>query len=163
MRTTALVLGIIGGVFGIFAALFALAVGGISSAANVNGGGQVVALGYTAFFVSIAAIVGGALAPKKPKAAAILLLLTGAGGFVCVSAFWLLSGPLLLVGALLAFLGRRIPPDVPQQVQYIYAPMQLPQGYQQQPQLPPPQYAPPASAIPPHYRYEPPPGTPPRR
>jgi hypothetical protein len=163
-----MVLGIIGGVFGFFAALFALAVGGISSAANVSGGGRVVALGYAAFFVSVMAIVGGALAPKMPKAAAILLLLTGVGGFVCVSAFWLLSGPLLIVGALLAFLGRKIAPEQPQQVQYIYAPVQLPQGYQMPPaQLPtgtPPGYAQPpqGGAIyqPPPSRYVPPEGPP---
>lgn len=147
MRTTALVLGIIGGVFGIFAALFALAVGGISSAANVKGGGQVVALGYAAFFVSIAAIVGGALAPRKPRAAALLLLLTGIGGFICVSAFWLLSGPLLLVGALLAFLSR----------ERAETPQRAPE-----PQYAPPPYTPPP-AMPAHYRYEPPPGPPPRR
>ncbi|MDQ6832447.1 MAG: DUF4064 domain-containing protein [Chloroflexota bacterium] len=107
MRTTAMVLGIVGGIFGIFAAVFALAVGGLSSSLNVEGGGKVVGLGYAAFFVSVLAIVGGALAGKKPKAAALILLIAGIGGFVCVSAFWLLSGPLLLIGALLAFLGRK--------------------------------------------------------
>jgi hypothetical protein len=67
--------------------------------------GTVTGLGLAAIFISVAGIGGGALAKGKPKAAAILQAASGVLGFVAVSAFWLISGPLLLLGAVFAFLG----------------------------------------------------------
>ena len=110
--TAALVLGIIGGVFGIVAALLAMAVGGIGSAVGAEGGDTVIGLGFAAVFIGTAAIVGGALARSRPKVAFWLLLATGIGGFIAVSAAWLISGPLLLVGAFLARTG--IPKPAPE-------------------------------------------------
>ena len=100
-QTAALVLGIIGGVFGIAAALLAMAVGGIGSAVGAEGGDTVIGLGFAAVFIATAAIVGGALAKSRPKVAFWLLLSTGLGGFLAISGAWLISGPLLLVGAFL--------------------------------------------------------------
>lgn len=106
-QTAALVLGIIGGIFGIIAAFIAMFVGGLGAAFGAEGGETVVGLGFAAVFIGVAAIVGGAMAKSKPKAAFWLLLITGIGGFIAVSAAWLLSGPLLLIGALLARSGMK--------------------------------------------------------
>jgi len=101
-QTAALVLGIIGGVFGIIAALFAMAIGGIGAAVGADGGDTVIGLGFAAVFIASAAIVGGALAKSRPKAAFWLMLTTGLGGFIAISNAWLISGPLLIIGAFLA-------------------------------------------------------------
>lgn len=110
MRTASLVLGIIGGVFGIIAGLLAMLFGGAGAAFQASGAGTVIGLGFAAVFIGVAGIVGGALAPRYPKAAAILQLLACIGGFIAVSLFWIFSGILLLIGAGLAFFGRKTPP-----------------------------------------------------
>jgi hypothetical protein len=106
MRTAALVLGLIGGIIGLFAGGFAIVVGGVGTAIQTDRAGTVVVLGFIALALAIVGIVGGALAQAKPRVAALLMLIAGIGGFIAVSIFWIVSGPLLLVGSLLAFLGR---------------------------------------------------------
>lgn len=106
MRVAALVLGIIGGVLGILAGILAITVGGLGQAVGAQHAGEVTGLGFLAFAMAVVGIVGGALALSKQRVAALLMLIAGIVGFIAVSAFWLLSGPLLLIGALLAFLGR---------------------------------------------------------
>jgi hypothetical protein len=110
MRTSALVLGIIGGVFGIIAGLLAMMIGGAGAAFEAQDSGTVVGLGFSAVFIGVLGIVGGALAPRYPKAAAILQLISAVLGFIAVSLFWIFSGILLLIGAALAFFGRRARP-----------------------------------------------------
>jgi hypothetical protein len=110
MRTASLVLGIIGGVFGIIAGLLAMTIGGAGAAFEAADAGTIVGLGFAAVFIGIVGIVGGALAPRYPKAAAILQLVSGVLGFIAVSLFWIFSGILLLIGALMAFLGRKAQP-----------------------------------------------------
>ncbi|MDQ3784408.1 MAG: hypothetical protein M3360_05950 [Actinomycetota bacterium] len=104
--TASMVLGIVGGVFGIMAAIVALFIGGLGGALGGEGAGEVAGLGFVAIFLAVAGIVGGALAKSKPVAAAWLQLGAGIFGFIAVSLAWLIAGPLLLIGALLAFLGR---------------------------------------------------------
>lgn len=104
--TAAQVLGIIGGVTGIVAAFLAMMVGGLGEALEAEGAGAVTALGFVAFFLAVLGIVGGALSHSRPKAAAICQLIAGVGGFLAISLFWLLSGPLLVLGAIFAWLGR---------------------------------------------------------
>ena len=110
MRTASLVLGIIGGVFGIIAGFLALLFGGVGVATEQAQGGTVVGLGFAAVLIGVIAIVGGALAPRYPKAAAILQLFACVAGFIAVSLFWIFSGILLLIGAGLAFFGRKSRP-----------------------------------------------------
>ena len=93
MRVAALVLGIIGGIIGILAASTATGLGAIGTIAKDP---KAVAQ----------ATVGGAFAMAKPRFAAALLLFTGLSGLLLVGGFYLLAGPLILVAALLAFLGR---------------------------------------------------------
>ena len=51
-----------------------------------------------------------ALAPSYPKAAGIIQLISCVAGFIAVSLFWIFSGILLLIGAGLAFFGRKARP-----------------------------------------------------
>ncbi len=106
MRVAALVLGIIGGVFGIFASVFALGVGGLGSAFGTQGANTIVGLGWSAMFFCLLGFLGSGLSMAKPRAAALLLLVSGLGFIVSVSAFAIVTGPLFLIAALLAFLGR---------------------------------------------------------
>jgi hypothetical protein len=110
MRTASLVLGIIGGVFGVIAGILAMLIGGAGAAFEANDSGTIIGLGFAAIFIGVLAIVGGAVAPRYPKAAAIMQLISCVAGFVAVSLFWIFSGILLLIGAGLAFLGRKAPP-----------------------------------------------------
>jgi hypothetical protein len=107
MRVAALILGIVGGVLGIVAGIFAMTVGGIGAAFEAEGAGMVTVLGLAAILLAVVGIVGGGVALRYPRASALLQLVAGLGGFVAVSAFWIPAGVCLLVGALLAFLGRR--------------------------------------------------------
>jgi len=110
MRTASLVLGIIGGVFGIIAGILAMLIGGAGAAFEATDSGTVIGLGFAAVFIGVLAIVGGAVAPRYPKAAAIIQLISCVAGFIAVSLFWVFSGILLLIGAGLAFFGRRARP-----------------------------------------------------
>lgn len=110
MRTAALVLGIIGGVFGIIAGILAMLIGGAGAAFQADDSGTIVGLGFAAIFIGVLGIVGGAVALRYPKAAAIIQLISCVAGFIAVSLFWIFSGILLLIGAGLAFLGRKAPP-----------------------------------------------------
>ena len=106
MRTAARVLGIIGGVFGIVVGLFAMTIGGVGAVFDASDSGTIAAQGFAAVFIGVLGIVGGAVALRYPKAAAIIQLISCIAGFIAVSIFWISSGILLLIGAGLAFLGR---------------------------------------------------------
>jgi hypothetical protein len=101
-----MVLGIVGGVFGILGALLAMMVGGLGAAFDAEGSASIVGLGFAAVFLGVLGIVGGSLARSRPSVGALLQLIAGLAGFVAVSAMWLIGGPLLLVGAILAWIGR---------------------------------------------------------
>ena len=110
MRTASLVLGSIGGIFGIIAGILAMLIGGAGAAFEANDSGTVIGLGFAAVFIGVLGIVGGAVAPRYPKAAAIIQLISCVAGFIAVSLFWIFSGILLLIGAGLAFFGRKARP-----------------------------------------------------
>jgi hypothetical protein len=93
-------------VCGILAGLFAIVVGGLGAAFEANDSGLILGLGLGACLLGAAGIVGGALAPRYPVISAILQAGIGVMGFLAVSLFWVLSGILLLIGALLAILGH---------------------------------------------------------
>jgi hypothetical protein len=107
MRIAALILGIVGGVFGIIAGIFAMTVGGIGAAFQAEGAGTITGLGFAAILLGVLGVAGGGLALRYPRAGTLLQLIAGLGGFIAVSAFWIPAGVCLLAGTLLAFLGRR--------------------------------------------------------
>ena len=110
MRTASLVLGIIGGVFGIIAGLLTLTIGGVGAAFDASGAESIAGRSFVAVLVGVVGIVGGALAPRYPKAAAVLQLISCVVGLILIGLFWIFSAILLLIGAALAFFGRRTRP-----------------------------------------------------
>jgi hypothetical protein len=108
-----MVLGIIGGVIGLFAAGAALAIGGIGGAVGAEQAATVVSLGWAALALSMLGIVGGALALAKPRLAGTFMVLAGIGGIISISLVYIVVGPLLLIGGLLALLAPRRAKTVP--------------------------------------------------
>jgi hypothetical protein len=102
VKTSAMVLGLIGGVIGLLAGVLEIAFGGTISAFDGDGG-QVVALGFVTFALAVAGIVGAALAGSRPGWSGGLQLVAGVAGFFTCGLFWLLSGPLLVLGGLFAW------------------------------------------------------------
>lgn len=108
MRIASLILGIVGGLFGLGGAVFALFVGGLGSAFGAEGAETVTGLGFAAIPLAVIGIVGGALAISKPKTAAWLQLISAVGGLIAISAAYAVAFACLLVGAVLAWVeGRR--------------------------------------------------------
>ena len=57
--------------------------------------------------MSIVGLVGAALAIAKPRVSVVLMALSAVLGLIFISAFYIPATILLLVAALLAFLGRK--------------------------------------------------------
>ncbi len=57
--------------------------------------------------VSLIGLVGGTLAKAKPIIAAFMMLIAAAGGYIVISIGFIISAPLFILAALLAFLGRK--------------------------------------------------------
>jgi len=108
MKTTVLVLAIVAGMLGLIAGLLEIAVGGAADALSEEEGATTTVLAFNHVrALAVVGIVGGAIVGGHPGWAAILTLVAGIGGFITAGLFWILSGPLLLVAALCAFLARR--------------------------------------------------------
>ena len=102
-------LGILGGSVGMASALVTLADKGHAGAHAARAG-----LGWAAFLLAGVALVGGALAPTRPRAAVALLLAGSTAGSAAMAAFaldtWYFAAlPLCWLGAALAPLGRGLP------------------------------------------------------
>lgn len=111
MRLASLILGIIGGLFGLGGAVLALFVGGLGSAFGAEGAETVAGLGFAAIALAILGIIGGALAMTKPKTAAWLQLISAVGGLIAISGVYIVAFACLLVGAILAWLAARQHPS----------------------------------------------------
>jgi len=107
MRIAALILGLLGGIAGLFASGFAMFVGGVGSAFAVEGAETVTGLGLAAIPLAILGMVGGAIAITRPKIAGILMLISAVGGLICISMVYVIPFLLLLVGAILALIGQK--------------------------------------------------------
>lgn len=107
MRLAALILGIIGGVFGLGGAACAVGVGAVGSAFGAEGGKTVLGLGVAAFPLAVAGLVGGAIAMVKPLAAGIILVVSGIGIIIAISAGGAVPGVLLIIGGIFALVGRK--------------------------------------------------------
>jgi Double zinc ribbon len=107
LRIASLILGIAGGIIGLFAAGFALTIGGIGNAFGTANASTVVGGSIAALVMSVVGIVGGALALAKPKLAGWLMAIAAVGGTIGVFVAYFVAGPLLLIGSILAFTGSR--------------------------------------------------------
>lgn len=106
MRIAALIIGIMGSLAGIGGALFAILVGGISSAFGADDGGMVVGLGWTALVISLIALVAAALAIAKPVEAGVTMIISGIAGLISISIGYVIGGPLLIIAGILAIIGK---------------------------------------------------------
>lgn len=101
-RVAELVLGIMGGVFGMLGGLLAMTVGSIGSAFEANGAGGIVGLGISCVIVSALAIIFSAMINRNHKTMGWLIIVCGILNFVFVSYFGILSGILIIISGSLA-------------------------------------------------------------
>lgn len=111
MAIAALVLGIIGGIFGLIGGIAAMGIGGLGLVAGVIGGLAVAGLGLLAVLISIYAIVAAALALKKPKFSGLSMLISGIAGLAAINAAYIIAGPLLIAGGVLALVAANNAPS----------------------------------------------------
>ena len=103
--TTAAALGIAGGVLGIIAGLVAMIVGGAGVLLFANGA-QIMWLSALGVLLGIGGVIGATMTNNNPEMATLLMAITGFGGFVALSLFWILPGALLVIGAVIAWSAR---------------------------------------------------------
>jgi len=107
MKLGATILGIVGGIAGAIGAVIAIMVGGMGSAFGAEGAETITVLGAVALGFAFLGTVGGAIAIPKPKIAGVLMLVSGIGGIIAVSAAFAFGGVLLIVGGILALIALR--------------------------------------------------------
>lgn len=103
-RTAEMILGILGGIFGIPGGLFAVFIGGLGTAFKATGASEIIGLGAAAVILGIIGIIGGAIVNRNTKLAGGLMLFSGVAGFIAISAAWIIGGILLIVGGALSFM-----------------------------------------------------------
>jgi hypothetical protein len=97
MVAGATVLGILGGGLGALAGLVVLLIAGL------GGGADAAVSGLAGLTFGMLGITGGAITRNAPRAALWCLAIACIGGAVAVQVWWLPAGPLLLLGAVLAW------------------------------------------------------------
>jgi hypothetical protein len=106
MRIAALIVGIVGGVFGLLSVILGLTLGGIGSATEAEGASTIVGLSFAGLFFCLLGFLGAGLIMAKPLAGSIILLISALGALVSMSFFAIIVSPLFLIAAILGFLGR---------------------------------------------------------
>lgn len=107
MRIASLILGILGGLFGLGGAILVFFTGGVAGAFSAEGADTMVSLGLAAIPFAILGIIGGSLAMSKPKIAGWLMLISAVGGTISISAGYVLGGVMLFVGGIFALIDGR--------------------------------------------------------
>lgn len=108
MKKAGGIVAIIAGVFGIFAALTTLLMGGLASAVEVEDAGTVIGLGWGGVLFSFLVIIFGAVAiGAKTKAAGVLLILSSLAGIVLGGTLVAIFMALSLAGGVVATLGTK--------------------------------------------------------
>lgn len=105
-RTTEFVLGLIGGIIGIFCSFIALAVGGLGGSFGLEGASTVVGLGWVAILFSILAIVGSVVVKSKPKLGGWFMIISAIGGLIGISAFFILPFVLIIIAGLMGVIKK---------------------------------------------------------
>ncbi len=105
-RTVEFVLGLIGGIFGFFGAIFALMVGGLAGAFGAKSASMVVNLGWVAILFSILGIVGASLVKSKTKLGGWFMIVSAVGGVISISFAYALSFILLIIAGLMAVIKK---------------------------------------------------------
>jgi len=105
-RTAEMILGIIGGIFGLLGAVAALFIGGVGSAINMPNATTITGLGFLAIIASIMGLVGAALVNSRTKIAGALMVTSAVLGLIAISAFYLLGTILLGIAGFLALIRK---------------------------------------------------------
>lgn len=106
-QITALVLGILGGVFGIGGAIITLGLGGLSGIAGYEKAGEVVGRGFGAILLSILGMIGAGIVGSNPKISGILMLVSAIIGFLIIFPLYIPATALLLAGGILALMSKK--------------------------------------------------------
>src|SRR5699024_10083859 len=101
MRTSSFVLELVGGMHGILAAILAIFIGGVCAAFAASDSDSIIGLGFSALLASVLGIVGAALVKGKPKVGSLLMFIAGIWGIISISAFYVVSGILLIIAAII--------------------------------------------------------------
>ncbi len=97
------IIGITAGVFAVFAALFTLFVGGVSTAMESEGSDVIVALGWGGFIAAFATIILGAVCiGTKSRIPGVLLIITSMTGAVVGGGLVAMLMAVSLIGGILA-------------------------------------------------------------
>jgi hypothetical protein len=106
-RTAEMVLGIIGGIFGIIIGLAEGAIGGLGEALNIHGATNLYGLAVLTIIASIIGIVGAALVGSKPRISGAVMLVAVVLGLIGgVVFFYILPAILLGIAGILALVRR---------------------------------------------------------
>lgn len=101
-------LAIIGGIFGLGGALFAVSVGAVDESINAETATSYATVGgWAAMGFSVLAIVSAFFVKSKTKVAGWLLLVSAIGGLVAISFFYIIPFILLLIAGLMSLLRGR--------------------------------------------------------
>ena len=111
MKKAGGILGLIGGIFGVFAALFTLLFGGVASAFHASGASTVVGLGWGGLGFSLLAIILGAVClGAESRWPAVMLAVGSIAGAVLGGTLVAICMILSLVGGILSIAGTRPTP-----------------------------------------------------
>lgn len=103
MKVGAMVLGLLGGLWGFFDSVFAVTIGEAGGALKapvaVTGGD------FVAIFLAIIGIVGASLSIDRPLIASIVMIIGGIASLIFMSAGFVIAAPLLILGSIFAFSG----------------------------------------------------------
>lgn len=102
------IIALVAGIFGIFAAIITLLIGGVGAGLEAEGASQVVGLGWGGVGFSFLTIVLGAVAlGAKGRLPGILLMVCAIGGAILGGTIVAIFMALAFLGGLVAMLGRK--------------------------------------------------------
>jgi hypothetical protein len=113
MKIAASILGILGGIGGLAISIIITVIGNLGIGLGASGAEIMTGAGWAALILSLVGIIGGGLAISRPTPAGILMLVSGAGGFIALTTGtltigYIFGGPLLIAGGVLALIvGRK--------------------------------------------------------
>jgi len=103
-RTTEMILGILGALFGFGGAFFALFMGAVDEA--VNGSQELSGLGSSAFLFSALALIGAIVVKFKAKLGGWIMLISGIAILVSISLFGVIPALFLISAGLMGIIRK---------------------------------------------------------
>lgn len=110
MRITAFILGLIGGILGLFTAFLEFGFGGVGTAFQTHGSHLVMHLAAVTAAAGILGIIGSAMMWSTPKGGAWVCAVSVVVGLIGSSGFWALAGLFLFLATVFGFLAARPQP-----------------------------------------------------